>query len=64
MSSVNKKIPRTTLIMLAVSSLFISRALFTLINDPEGPNVLIVVVLAAGIFVVECVGYVLFKRLS
>jgi hypothetical protein len=57
-----EKIPRFTLVVLAIISLLISRALFTLIDDPEGPNLLIVVVLAMGIFVVGCVGYVLFKR--
>lgn len=56
-----KKIPRFTLVVLAIISLFISRALFTLVDDPEGPNLLIVVVLAVGIFLVECVGYLFLK---
>lgn len=62
MSFIYKKIPRITLVALAIISLLISRALFTFVDDPEGPNVLIVVVLAVGIFVVECTGYVLSKR--
>jgi hypothetical protein len=62
MSFIYKKIPRTILVVLAIISLFISRALFTLVDDPEGPNLLIVVVLAVGIFVVECVVYLSLKR--
>ncbi len=40
------------LIVLGVLSLTLSRLSFTLINDPEGPNLLIVVVLAAIIYAV------------
>ena len=38
------------LAILGIASLVLSRASFLLINDPEGPNLLIVAVLAATIF--------------
>jgi hypothetical protein len=57
-----KRIPHITLVTLTVVSLIASRALFALIDDPEGPNLLIVVALAAVIFSVECVGYLFLKR--
>ena len=37
----------TSLIMLGVTALICSRAMFALFKDPEGPNLLIVVVMAA-----------------
>lgn len=40
------------LIVLGAVSLIISRAVFFLINDPEGPNLLVVTVLAAIIYAV------------
>jgi len=37
---------RTSLLLLVVTALVCSRALFFFFNDPEGPNLLIVTVLA------------------
>ena len=54
-----KKIP---LIVLGVLSLITSRASFMLVNDPEGPNLLIVVVWAAVIFAVSWAAYALACR--
>ena len=54
-----KKIP---LIVLGVLSLIASRASFMLVNDPEGPNLLIVVVWAAVIFSVSWAAYALARR--
>ena len=44
-----KKLP---LVLLGIAALVCSRAVFFFINDPEGPNLLIVVVLAAVIYAV------------
>ena len=46
---------RTPLIVLGAVSLIASRATFALINDPEGPNLLIVVAWAAVIYA-ACIG--------
>ncbi len=43
---------KASLITLGLTSLTLSRAWFALINDPEGPNLLIVIVLAAILFVI------------
>lgn len=52
---------KTELIALAVVSVVLSRASFFLINDPEGPNLLIVAVWAAvifaGMYAVYTLGY-------
>jgi hypothetical protein len=42
---------KVTLFILLIISFTISRLVFFLINDPEGPNLLIVTVLAMLIFV-------------
>lgn len=49
-------------IILAIVSLVLSRATFLLVNDPEGPNLLIVVVLAAIIYAVLLAIYSLYKK--
>ena len=43
----------TSIIALALTSILGSRALFFLFDDPEGPNLLIVVALAAFLFAVS-----------
>jgi hypothetical protein len=45
-------ISKKTLVILAVASFICSRAVFFFIDDPEGPNLLIVFVLAGIIFLV------------
>lgn len=50
----NKKV---TLFILLILSFTISRFVFFLINDPEGPNLLIVTVLAMIIFVPKSLIY-------
>lgn len=47
MNSISK---RTSLIILGITSLVCSRAMFAFFNDPEGPNLLIVVVLAVIVY--------------
>lgn len=48
---------KTQLIILGISSLAISRGMFALFNDPEGPNLLIVVVFAAILFSMSLLSY-------
>lgn len=54
---------KTSLIILAIVSLLCSRAVFFFLNDPEGPNLLIVTVLAAVIFL-AALPFVVRKRSS
>lgn len=49
---------KTSLILLAVTALILSRGMFFLINDPEGPNLLIVTVAAILVYAVSLVAYV------
>ncbi len=51
-----------SLLLLAIASLGLSRVTFTFINDPEGPNLLIVGVLAVIIFSVLLGAYTLVHR--
>ncbi len=44
---------RTSLIVLGITSLIASRAFYYFVHDPEGPNLLIVVVLAAIIYLLS-----------
>lgn len=54
---------RIRLILLGVVSLLVSRAIFFLINDPEGPNLLIVTVLAAVIYSASLASYYIIRKL-
>ncbi len=49
-----------TLLILGITALLCSRGLFALFDDPEGPNLLIVLVMAAIIYSLSLVVY-LFK---
>lgn len=53
---------KTWLILLAIVSIICSRALFFLIDDPEGPNLLIVLVGAAVLFALFSAIYLSFTR--
>ncbi|HEX4799454.1 MAG TPA: hypothetical protein VFV22_02890 [Candidatus Paceibacterota bacterium] len=57
-----KKVTRKSLI-LAVVSLACSRATFMLIDDPEGPNLLIVVVLAGVIYFLASIIFLILSKL-
>ena len=50
---------KISLLILAITSLMFSRAMFLFFNDPEGPNLLIVSVLAAVIYAVSLAAYFL-----
>ncbi len=54
MNPISKK---TSLIILGATSLVGSKVFFSLINDPEGPNLLVVVVMAAIIYSVSLAAY-------
>lgn len=44
--------------LLGASALVCSRAMFAFFNDPEGPNLLIVTVMAAVVYAVSLAAYV------
>lgn len=51
----NKK--KTSLLILGITAIACSRAMFWFFNDPEGPNVLIVMVMAVIVYVVSLAAY-------
>ena len=55
----NFKSKRTPLIILGVSAILCSRTMFAFFNDPEGPNLLIVTVMAAVIYFLSLTAYLL-----
>ena len=57
------KLKTSALIILGVVSILLSRSMFLFVNDPEGPNLLIVMVLAVGIYLVS-LGIYLFLPLK
>jgi hypothetical protein len=67
MTSTSRRFP---LAILGIAALACSRSLFLAFNDPEGPNLLIVIGMAAIIYVISLVAYVFgsldtgFKRFS
>jgi hypothetical protein len=56
--------PKFTLPLLAILSLACSRVTFFFINDPEGPNLLIVVVLALPIFAIFSVALHFLRKIK
>ena len=58
----NFKSNKVILLILAIVALVCSRAVFFLINDPEGPNLLVVIGLAAVLYCVFLTVYFLIKR--
>lgn len=51
------KSKKTQLLILAITALVLSRAMFVFFNDPEGPNLLVVTVLAVIVYVVSLASY-------
>jgi hypothetical protein len=41
---------KTSLVILGIASVVCSRTIFALINDPEGPNLLVVIAMAAILY--------------
>jgi len=54
---------KSSLLILAMTALACSRAMFALFDDPEGPNLLVVIGMAAVIYLLSSAVY-LSKRLS
>jgi len=52
---------KTPLIVLGILSLLVSRATFFFINDPEGPNLVVVIGLAAIIYAVTVAVYFIYS---
>jgi hypothetical protein len=46
---------KTSLLLLGITALVSSRTLFFLFNDPEGPNLLVVTVLALILYIASCI---------
>lgn len=44
------QISKKTSIILVITALLLSRAIFVFIDDPEGPNLLVVIVMAAVVY--------------
>jgi hypothetical protein len=51
-----------SLLVLGLASIALSRIVFVFINDPEGPNLLVVMVLAAIIFGLSLAAYAGIRR--
>jgi hypothetical protein len=49
--------PKVILLILAVTAIACSRIMFALFDDPEGPNLLVVIGMAAVIFVLSAAVY-------
>jgi hypothetical protein len=56
------KSKKLSLIILGIASLVCSRVIFMFLDDPEGPNLLIVVVLAAILYTTSLAVYFLVKK--
>lgn len=54
---------KTSLILLGIASLGVSRLLFLFVNDPEGPNVVVVGGLAVILYVFALGAYWLYRQL-
>ena len=61
-SHMKHKLKKSTLLVLGVVSLILSRLFFVFVNDPEGPNLLIVVALAVLIYAVLIMVYKGFSK--
>lgn len=48
---------KTSLLLLAITALILSRAMFFFFKDPEGPNLLVVAVMAAIIYAPSLLAY-------
>ncbi len=54
------KSKKISLIILGITSIACSRAMFSFFNDPEGPNLLIVMVMAVIVYVLSLAVYLYF----
>jgi hypothetical protein len=58
------KSQKSSVLILLVTALVFSRAIFYFLNDPEGPNLLVVGVMAAILYFLSWLGLKLFKANS
>ena len=56
------KSKKTSLIILGITSLALSRTMFVFFNDPEGPNLLVVIVMAAILYFLSLAVYLYYSR--
>lgn len=56
----NPESNKTPLLILAITAIILSRLSFVFINDPEGPNLLVVVVMAAMMYGVSYTAFLLY----
>jgi drug/metabolite transporter (DMT)-like permease len=52
------KSKKTSLIILAITALMLSRLMFVLFNDPEGPNLVVIIGAAAILYLLSFIAYV------
>ncbi|MES2213951.1 MAG: hypothetical protein V4465_00965 [Patescibacteria group bacterium] len=57
--TMNTPSKKTSFLVLVITALLCSRAMFVFFNDPEGPNLLIVTVMAAILYAVSLAAYTL-----
>lgn len=57
MTSMSLKSKKSSVLILGVTALMCSRVLLWLFNDPEGPNLLVVIGMAAIVYVLSLVVY-------
>ena len=55
---------KSSLVLLAITSLVFSRILFFFFHDPEGPNLLVVVGMAAILYVVSLMAHLFYPKKS
>ncbi len=58
------KSKKISLLILGITSLICSRAMFAFFNDPEGPNLLIVIVLAVIVYALSLAIYFFFPLIK
>jgi hypothetical protein len=53
----NARMNKASLLILGISSLFCSRAMFYFFNDPEGPNLVVVIGMAVIVYLPSLAAY-------
>ncbi len=56
------KTKKTTLLISGITSIAFSRGIFFFLNDPEGPNLLVVMEMASIIFFLSLAAYSLYVK--
>lgn len=58
------KSKKISLLILGITSIMFSRVMFSFFNDPEGPNLLVVLVMAAIIYFLSLIAYLFNSSLA